>query len=112
LNRTRGELRALFRSGLDPASMRRQKAAVYASLRSAYGELRTEWGGHAPFDAWFDGEINNAHLASVATYYDCVPGFQRELAAVGGDLDKFYRRVRELGRLGQAERDALVCGAR
>jgi len=112
LNRTRTELRALFQSGLDPASMRREKAAVYASLRTAYAELRTKWGGHAPFDAWFDGEINNAHLASVATYYDCVPGFQRELAAAGGDLDAFYRRVRELGRLGQAERDAAVCGAR
>jgi predicted aminopeptidase len=112
LNRSRSELRALFGSGQDPASMRRQKAAIYAALRSAYGALRAEWGGHGPFDAWFDGEINNAHLASVATYYDCVPGFQRELAAVGGDLGAFYARVRELGRLPQAERDAAVCGAR
>ena len=30
LNRTRAELRTLFASGLDPADMRRQKAAVYA----------------------------------------------------------------------------------
>ena len=112
LNRTRAELRTLFASGLDPADMRRQKAAVYASLRGAYTELRTEWGGHAPFDAWFDGEVNNAHLASVATYYDCVPGFQRELAAVGGDLDAFYRRVREMAKLDQAQRHAALCGPR
>jgi predicted aminopeptidase len=39
-----------------------------------------------------------------------VPGFERELAAVGRDLDAFYRRVRELGKLGQAGRDAAVCG--
>jgi len=112
LNRTRAELRALFASNLDPASMRRQKAAEYASLRSAYGALRAKWGGHAPFDAWFDGEVNNAHLASVATYYDCVPGFERELASVGGDLDAFYRRVRQLARLSQAERHELLCGKR
>jgi predicted aminopeptidase len=112
LSRTRAELRTLFASGRDPADMRRQKAAVYASLRGAYAGLRAEWGGHAPFDAWFDGEVNNAHLASVATYYDCVPGFQRELAAVGGDLDAFYRRVRELANLDQAQRHAALCGPR
>jgi predicted aminopeptidase len=112
LNTTRSELRTLFASGLDPADMRSQKTALYAALRKAYGELRTEWGGHAPFDAWFDGEVNNAHLASVATYYDCVPGFQRELAAVGGDLDAFYRRVRDMAKLDQAQRDAPLCGPR
>jgi predicted aminopeptidase len=109
LNRTRAELRTLFASGLDPAGMRRQKAAVYAALRSAYEARRAEWGGHGPFDGWFDGVVNNAHLASVATYYDCVPGFQRELAAAGGDLDAFFRRVRELGRLDQATRHAALC---
>jgi predicted aminopeptidase len=112
LNQTRAELRTLFASGLDPAEMRRQKAAVYASLRGAYAELRAAWGGHAPFDAWFDKEINNAHLASIATYYDCVPGFQRELAAVGGDLEAFYRRVRAMAKLDQAQRDAALCGQR
>jgi predicted aminopeptidase len=112
LNRTRAELRTLFASDLDPADMRRQKAALYASLRAAYTERRAEWGGHAPFDAWFDGEVNNAHLASVATYYDCVPGLQRELAAVGGDLEAFYGRAREMAKLDQARRHAALCGPR
>jgi predicted aminopeptidase len=112
LNSTRAGLRTLFASGLDPTDMRRQKAAIYASLRTAYAQLRDEWGGHAPFDAWFDGEVNNAHLASVATYYDCVPGFQRELAAVGGDLNAFYGRVRAMAKIDQAQRDAALCGPR
>jgi predicted aminopeptidase len=110
LNRTRAELRALYASGIDRGVMRERKAAAFAALRSAYQSLALEWGGHAPFDAWFDRPVNNAHLASVATYFDCVPGFKRELAAVGGDLPAFYRRVRELSKLGQSERDALVCG--
>jgi predicted aminopeptidase len=112
LSRTRGELRVLYGSGIDPARMRERKAAAFAALRQTYAQLVQGWGPHPPFESWFEGEINNAHLASIATYYDCVPGFRRELAAVGGDLDAFYRRVRELAKLDQEKRDALVCGAR
>jgi predicted aminopeptidase len=111
LRRTRTELRHLYASALDPGQMRQRKSAVFAALREAYARLKAQWSGrHAPFEGWFAGEINNAHLASVATYYDCVPGFQRELAAAGGDLNAFYRRVRELSKLDQRTRDAAVCG--
>jgi predicted aminopeptidase len=111
LSRTRTELGTLYASGVDVTLMRERKAAAFAALRESYAALRASWGGHAPFDVWFDGEINNAHLASVATYYRCVPGFKRELAAVNGDLQAFYRRVRELSRLEQKQRDALLCSA-
>ena len=67
-------------------------------------------GGHAPFEAWFEGELNNAYLASVATYFDCVPGFRRELEAVGGNLEAFYRRVHELAKLDR-EHGAMRCCA-
>ena len=113
LTRTREELRALYGSGIDPALMRERKAAAFAALRGSYARLVQDWGPHAPFETWFEkSDINNAYLASIATYYECVPGFRRELAAVGGDLDAFYRRVRELAKLDQDKRDALVCGAR
>lgn len=112
LNRTRNDLRALYASQLEPSRMRSEKAAAIASMRESFADLKRQWGGHAPFESWFEGEINNAHLASVATYYDCVPGFKRELAAANGDLQVFYRRVNELARLDQVERDAALCGAR
>jgi predicted aminopeptidase len=112
LIRTRDELRALYGSGIDPARMRERKGAAFAALHESYAQLVQSWGPHPPFESWFEGEINNAQLASIATYYDCVPGFRRELAAVGGNLDAFYRRVRELAKLDQEQRDALVCGAR
>jgi predicted aminopeptidase len=110
LNRTRSDLRALYASAAAPADMRRQKAAAFAALRDSYAHLKDEWDGHAPFAGWFGADLNNAQLASVATYYDCVPGFKRELEAVGGNLEAFYRRVRELARLDQPKRDALLCG--
>jgi len=112
LTATRAELRRLYASALDAEQMQRQKLEVFAALRDSYAHLRENWGGHAPFDAWLKGEINNAHLASVATYYDCVPGFERELEAVRGDLPAFYRRVRELARLDQARRDEMLCRER
>jgi predicted aminopeptidase len=112
LNATRAQLRDLYASGLPSEQMRTEKAATLSAMRESYAALKAQWGGHAPFDAWFGGEINNAHLASVATYYTCVPGFQRELAAVGADLPAFYRRVRELAKMSQKQRDDLVCGVR
>ncbi|HEY2781936.1 MAG TPA: aminopeptidase [Steroidobacteraceae bacterium] len=107
---TRAQLRELYAAGLPLPLMRERKREAFEALRESYGTLRAQWGGHAPFDAWFAQDINNAHLASIATYFACVPGFVRELKAVGGNLPAFYRRVRELAKLDQARRDSLVCG--
>jgi predicted aminopeptidase len=101
LRRTRSELNDLYASGIDAKRMRERKNRVFAALRESYAHLKAQWGGHAPFDFWFAGEINNAHLASIATYYDCVPGFERELAAAHGDLGAFYHSVHELAKLDQ-----------
>jgi len=110
LSATRAELRSLYASGLAPESMREKKSAEFAALRSSFARLAAAWGGHAPLEAWFDADLNNAHLASVATYFTCVPGFERELKAAGGNLTAFYTRVRALAKLGQEKRDAIVCG--
>jgi predicted aminopeptidase len=110
LGATRKQLRAIYASGLAPGPMREEKHAAFESLRWSFLALKAQWGGHAPFESWFDDGLNNAHLASIATYFSCVPGFERELAAVGGDLPSFYARVRRLAKLDQARRDAAVCG--
>jgi len=112
LRRRSDQLRRLYASELSPRLMREAKSAAFAALREDYARLQARWDGRAPFDSWFKGEINNASLASIATYYDCVPGFQRELDAAGGDLEVFYGRVRELAKLDRASRDAAVCAER
>lgn len=109
LRRTRTALGILYASRLDPSVMRERKAATIGALQREYRDLKEPWGRDAPFESWFSGQINNAQLASIATYYDCVPGFERELAAVGGDLAAFYARVRELAHLEQHERDTRLC---
>jgi predicted aminopeptidase len=110
LTETRDKLRALYASGLPDPLMRERKREAFEKLRESYSALREQWRGHAPFGAWFAKDINNAHLASIATYYACVPGFERELKAVGGSLSAFYRRVRALAKLDQPQRDLQVCG--
>jgi predicted aminopeptidase len=107
---TRTELRAVYASRSSAARMLEEKGEKFAQLRASYARLKAEWGGHAPFDAFFKDDLNNAYLASIATYFTCVPGFERELKAVDGDLPAFYRRVHQIAKLGQQQRDALVCG--
>jgi predicted aminopeptidase len=109
MSKTRSHLRVLYASGLPQPLMRVRKRSALEEMRESYAALKKEWRGHARFDAWFAEDINNAHLASIATYFTCVPGFQRELQAVGGDLRAFYRRARELAKLDRRQRDALVC---
>jgi predicted aminopeptidase len=110
MSETREHLRLVYAMNLPPPLMRERKREAFAALRESYSALRAQWGGHAPFDAWFAQDINNAHLASIATYFACVPGFERELQTVGGNLPSFYRRVRQLAKLDKRQRDLLVCG--
>jgi predicted aminopeptidase len=110
MSETRMRLRQIYAMTLPPPLIRERKREAFEALRESYAALREQWGGHAPFDAWFAQDINNAHLASIATYFACVPGFERELKAVDGNLPAFYRRVRELAKLDQPRRDLLVCG--
>jgi predicted aminopeptidase len=110
LSATQAELRKLYASGVAPPQMRAGKRAAFDSLRAKFALLKAGWGGQAPFETWFAEDLNNAHLASLATYFGCVPGFERELAALGGNLPVFYARVRELAKLDQEKRDAIVCG--
>jgi predicted aminopeptidase len=110
LAQTREKLRVVYASGHSREQMQAEKSRAFEELRASFTVLKQRFGGHAPFESWFRETLNNAHLASVATYFVCVPGFQKELEAVHGDLPAFYRRVHELAALNQKVRDEAVCG--
>ncbi len=109
--RARAALRKLYASGLPPPEMRERKRAAFAALASQMRQLQRRAKGASPYEDWLEAGLNNADLASVATYYDCLPGFQRLLQDDEGDLRRFYSDVRDLAREPKAERDAAVCGA-
>jgi len=107
---TRTELSALYASGLPPAEMRIAKNREFGRLKYEYAGLRARWGGFGGYDAWFARPLDNARLASVATYHDCVPGLERELAAAGS-LPAFYERAEALAKLTPEARRAALCRA-
>jgi predicted aminopeptidase len=107
--RKRAELAHLYAEQLAPDVARERKRATFASLEADMRALEKQYGGRSPYGSWIKEGLNNAHLASIATYFDCVPGFERLLEAQGGDLAKFYDVVRELAKKPRAERHAAVC---
>ena len=73
-------------------------------MRSHYAQLRDSWGGYDGYDKWFDAGLNNARIASVATYQRLVPALAVLLADSSADLPRFYAAVDALGELEPAER--------
>ena len=108
LRAARDRLVALYDSGGGAVPMRIAKQREFGRLKFEYGQLRSRWGGDGAYDGWFARVLNNAHLASVATYHDCVPGLRAELAAAGS-LPAFYERAARLGSLLEREWRAAVC---
>ena len=98
------QLGRLYRESLPPALMRERKQARLETIGQNVLALEQQWGLHTIYDDWIAQGLNNAHLASIATYAGCVPGFQRLLAAQGGALPAFYRAVRRLAHDSQARR--------
>jgi predicted aminopeptidase len=94
----RERLRALYARPLPIEEMRREKREALAPLRPWLARLPGLEGA----------EPGNAFLASYATYTQKLPAFERLLAEAGGDLPRFYARVRDLAALPLAERDAAL----
>jgi predicted aminopeptidase len=109
---TRARLGRLYSSGAAPQLMRQRKQQILAELAAQIRQLEFREGVTYPlYDEWIAAGLNNAQLASIATYYDCVPGFRRLLAEQGNDLPRFYAAARELSKLPRAQRHAQLCSA-
>lgn len=104
LRTVRARLESLYRAGGESGALRAEKARILAEAAGDYARLREKWGGYAGYDGWMARGLNNARLASVATYNDRVPLFAALLAEGQGDLPAFYREVRRLAALPAGER--------
>lgn len=106
--RYRARLSDLYASVADDNVKRSAKKQLFAELRDEYSQIKTHWDGDSRYDRWFAQDLNNAHLAGLGLYHEYVPEFQRMLDALGGDLPAFYRAVRALSRLPEADRNARL----
>lgn len=106
---TRGRLAEIYRTGEPGPALAAAKAREFERLRSDYAALAASWQGGPGMGALLEGELNNARLAAVATYQECVPGLTRLLERLGGDLRAFYVEAARLAELDVAERRRLAC---
>jgi len=109
--RFRQELRQLYQAPIPVSEMRERKREVFQRLVRELRAHAERFGTESAMAAELDGQPNNARLASLATYYECVPGFRRVLVEQGHDLPKFYEAVRQLARLPRDERRARLCNS-
>ena len=99
----RKRLEEVYKRNISDAEKRKEKAAIFQSIKDEYQALKASWGGYSGYDRWFAEPLSNAHLAAIATYHDFVPGF-RALLAQQKRFDKFYQAVKMLAGLDKDER--------
>jgi predicted aminopeptidase len=110
LTATRARLVQLYASPLPHDERVVKKAEVFTQLVIDIRALERRQGVTYPlYEEWIATGLNNARLASVATYFECVPGFTRLLHEQEDDLPRFYAAVRKLAELPRSERHAKLC---
>ncbi|MEE8527571.1 MAG: aminopeptidase [Gammaproteobacteria bacterium] len=108
VNQTRGQLRELYARELSDTEKRESKRLIFAGMKDQYVRMREAWEGYNGYDAWFARELNNAHLASVATYRQYLPAFRLMFVRAGRDLTAFYDDVRELSERSKSDREVYI----
>ena len=101
-------LEELYSGALPLVEKRQEKAQVIQKLRDDYQVLKQRWQGYSAYDGWFAGDINNARLNTVATYFNHVPAFEALLAQSNYLLPDFYNRVQALAKLSSEERQEVL----
>ena len=110
LRHARSRLARLYASQAPRATKLRRKQRILAGLAAEIRTLERRLAYRSTiYDGWIAAGLNNAQLASVSTYYDCVPGFERLLQQEDGDLPRFYDAARRLAQEPKSVRDAQLC---
>ena len=100
----RKRLAAVYASALADDEKRAAKARLYAELYADYATLKAGWGGDEAYDAWMNTDLNNAKLASLATYHDKIDDFLGLFERCAHDFPRFYAVVAGLGALERKSR--------
>ncbi|MGI0116348.1 aminopeptidase [Zooshikella sp. RANM57] len=104
----RQQLGAVYRSHLADEQKLQQKHEVIVAIQHDYNQLRQgPWKKWPAYDQWIAAGLNNAKLASIASYYRWVPALQA-LLAKQQTLSSFYKACEALEALDQADREAAL----
>lgn len=108
----RSELAALYARQLPAAEARSAKRDVLATVAERLRALQQQLGFVSGYNAWLESGLNNAHLAAIATYHECVPAFRGLHAEAGGDWSAFYAAARQIARRSPAGRREFCAAGR
>lgn len=97
-------LKSLFSSDASDTEMRSRKARIFDDLHQQFALLKTSRPEFRSFDPWFSQPLNNARLASVSVYTQLLPAFKALLAQQNGDMQRFFKAVKEISKLSKNER--------
>lgn len=98
----RSRLASIYGEPSSEIDKRHAKTLALAALREDFDRAKREGRLTDAYDVWFAQSLNNATLASVATYRLWVPGLRWRLEAVG--LEPFYDEVDTLAARDEVER--------
>ena len=86
--------------------MRAAKRAAFETMITEYEKLQVAWGGTTDYENWFSQPLNNAQIASVATYSRWRPNLRAYLRING--LEALYSEMAQLEELPDEEREVRL----
>lgn len=98
----RDDLESLYLQELDIDEMRHRKSVRLRQLSASVDALLTANG--AASNAWFVGELGNAHLVSTGLYEGWLPAFEVLMRRCDNDIECFYAEAATLAALDTEER--------
>ncbi len=105
----RQQLALLYLQPLSTEAKRQRKQQILsAGLQQRYDEFQRCWPDTNVFDHWLQPPLNNARLATIASYHSWLPAFQALLDEESGNLGRFYLRVKALSQLNPEQREAIL----
>lgn len=103
----RGKLETLYGSTQPREILLDNKHRLLEQLRRDYEALKQRHGGPERYDSWMARELNNAKLASLATYREWMPEFLALYRYLDEDLGHFYdymQRIRDCSDIALRQR--------
>ena len=108
LLKTREKLSEIYSSNQADDLKHVEKDQMFEELGKRYAELRGQWSGDSSYDYWMTDQMNNAKLASVATYHSHKTAFIGLFELVDKDFVTFYRYAEHMGQLKQDARQRCL----
>ena len=102
VTRQQVRLQEIYARRVPEQEKRAAKEQAFETMRAEYALMKEQWGGANAYDAWFAQPLNNATLASVATYRRWLPALRWRLEQQG--LEKFYESMARLAVMTPVER--------